>query len=135
MPKGSVCYPDPLLAPKRHQRRWRHLNPTSPTDWFFMMQAEVARGATVLLPDPAPPPAWSPFATAYTVGVSGLPKVKNVAEARASSTADRGQGSYAGLHRWRRPGARDHGAREGVPRLGLRESTGVRGGRWRRGAC
>jgi hypothetical protein len=41
-----------------------------------------------------------------------------------STTTDCGQGSYAGLHRWQRPGARNHEAREGAPRLGLRELTG-----------
>jgi hypothetical protein len=37
---------------------------------------------------------------------------------------DRGQGSCAELHGSQRPGARDHGAREGAPRLGTKRTRG-----------
>jgi hypothetical protein len=37
---------------------------------------------------------------------------------------DRGQGSCAELHGSQRPGARDHGAREGAPRLGTKRTHG-----------
>jgi hypothetical protein len=91
-------------------------------------QQEIAPATT-----PWPPNWWTPrHPHALARHRADRRSVARRGEGRGWATRD--EGGNAELHRWRRPGAHDHGACGGALHLGLRELTGKVGGSSMEGA-